>query len=280
MANTIDYYYNIAIAQKEATAELNVINSTSKTAQFNLWAYIVAFLAAVVDNVSGDHLAEVQALILAQKVHSPTWYQNLAKSFQYGQDTIPDTDQYANTGLTPSQIAAQLIIAQAAVTEVSTATYIGLRVKVVKLVGGVYAQLITAELAAFTAYMNLQKDAGVNILAQSLPPDGLKNSIQIFYDPLILKADGSRIDGTAATPVLNGYNAYLHSLPFDGQYSNNLLSDALRAVSGVVRVNISQAQAQYGAFPYTNIDELYVPDGGYLSPAVGYPILTFTPYLQ
>lgn len=278
MAHTIDYWYQQIIAQKEATTELNVLDSTSSVAGFNLWAYIVAFVMCVLDNLFDDHTTEMAASFAAQKLHSLTWYQQLAKNFQYGQDTITDTDIYANTGLSTDQIAAQQIIAQAAVTEVSTAIAIGLRVKVVKLVAGVYTQLITAELNAFTAYMNLQKDAGVNIIAQSLPPDGLKNSIQIFYDPLILKSDGSRIDGTSATPVLDGYNAYLKSLPFDGQYSSTRLSNFLQTVSGVVLVNISLAQAQYGAFPYTNIDEVYVPDGGYLSPAVGYPILTFTAY--
>jgi hypothetical protein len=280
MAQTIDYWYKLAITQKEATTELDVINSTSKVAQFNLWAYIIAFVMCVLDNVFDGHLAEMLALFAAQQLHSPTWYQALALRFQYGQDTIPDTDTYANTGLTTDQITAQKIIAQAAVTEVSTATMIGLRVKVVKLVSGVYTQLITAELNAFTAYMNLTKDAGVNIIAQSLPPDGLKNSIQIFYDPLILKSDGSRIDGTAATPVLDGYNAYLKSLPFDGQYSSIRLANWLQTVPGVILPNITLAQAQYGAFPYTNIDEIYVPDGGYLSPAAGYPILTFTAYTR
>jgi len=278
MANTINYYYQLVITQKESTTELNVLDSTSAVANFNLWAFIVATVMMVLDNLFGLHLSEVNTIVATLKPHSPTWYQALALRFQYGQDTVPDTDQYANTGLSADQITAQQIIAQAAVTEVSTATAIGLRVKVVKLVSSVYTQLTSDELAAFTAFMNLQKDAGVNIIAQSLLPDGLKNQIQIFYDPLILKSDGSRIDGTNSTPVLDGYNAYLQSLPFDGQYSNTALSNYLQTVSGVVLVNIQVAMSQYGSYPYANIDEVYVPDGGYLSPADGYPIITYVPY--
>lgn len=276
MARTIDYWYKQIITQKQATAELNGLNSTSKVADFNLWAYIVAFVMCLLDNLFDSHKNEVDALLASKNPHPPSWYQALATRFQYGQNTIPDTDRYANTGLSAGQILAQQIIAQAAVTEVSTATAIGLRVKVVKLVAGAYTQLLTAELTAFIAYMNLQKDAGVNIIAQSLPADGLKNAIQIFYDPLILKSDGSRIDGTAATPVLDAYNAYLKALPFNGEYANTRLSNALQLVSGVKLVNITLSQTQYGAFPYTNIDEAYIPDGGYLSPAVGYPFFTFT----
>lgn len=278
MARTIDYWYTLIITQKQATAELNGLNSTSSVANFNLWPYIVAFVMCVLDNFFDLHKSAVDTDIATLKPHSLTWYQSLALRFQYGQNTIVDSDQYANTGLTAAQILAQQIIAQAAVTEVSTATAIGLRVKVVKLVAGVYTQLSTPELTAFTAFMNLQKDGGVNIIAQSLAADGLKNTIEIFYDPLVLKSDGSRIDGTAATPVLDAYNAYLKALPFNGEYANTRLSNALQLVSGVVLVNITQAQAQYGAFPFTNIDEAYVADGGYLSPAAGYPILTFKPH--
>ena len=278
MANTINYYYQQIITQKQNTSELNVLDSTSSVSNFNLWAYIVATVMMILDNLFTLHRQEVDNDLATLKPHGLSWYQALALRFQYGQDTIPDSDQYANTGLSAAQIAAQLIIAQAAVTEVSTATSIGLRVKVVSENAGAYAVLTTDQLTAFTAFMNLQKDAGVNIIAQSLPGDGLKNAIQLFYDALILKSDGSRIDGTSSTPVLDGYNAYLQSLPYNGEYSNTALSNYLQTVSGVVLVNITLAQAQYGSLPYTNIDELYVPDGGYLTPASGYPILTFTPY--
>ena len=278
MARTIDYWYQLIIAQKAITTELTAVDSTSKASVFNLWAYIVAFVMCTLDNVFDLHKNEVDADIAMLKPHSQTWYQALALRFQYGQDTIPGTDQYANTGLSDTAIAAQKIIAQAAVTEVSTATAIGLRVKVVKLVSGSYAQLITAELNAFTAFMNKQKDAGVNIIAQSLPADKLRLTIEVFYDPLILKSDGSRIDGTAATPVLDGIKAYLKALPYNGEYANTRLSNALQQVSGVVFPNITQSQAQYGAFPFTNIDEVYVPDGGYLVFDTAYPVLTYKPH--
>ncbi|WP_295669529.1 hypothetical protein [uncultured Mucilaginibacter sp.] len=292
MARTIDYWYQLLLTQKNNTPGLNglvagstatpdpmAVNSNSQVADWNLWMYVVAVIMCALDNVFDLHGIAMALLFAAQKLHSPTWYQALALRFQYGQDTIPDTDQYANTGLTPDQITAQQIIAQAAVTEVSTATAIGLRVKVVKLVDGVYTQLLTAEMLAFTQFMNKQKDAGVNIIAQSLPGDSLRLGIQVFYDPLILKSDGTRIDGTDDTPVLDGINAYLQSLGYEGEYSSTRLSNYLQTVSGVILPNITLAQAQYGAFPYTNIDEIYVPDGGYFVLAPGYPLITYTAYV-
>ena len=163
-------------------------------------------------------------------------------------------------------------------TEVSTAIAIGLRVKVVKTVSGVLTQLTSDELIAFTAFMNLQKDAGVNIIAQSLPGDGLRITLEVFYDPLILKSDGSRIDGTDATPVPDGINAYLQSLPFNGEFSKTRLSNYLQTISGVVFPTIHAVATQYGEFPYTGVDEIYVPDGGYFTQDTGWPAITYTAY--
>lgn len=292
MARTIDYWYQLLLTQKTntdglnglvaastATPDPNAIDSNSQVADWNLWLYVVAVIMCALDNIFDLHKSAVDADLAALKPHSLTWYQALALRFQFGQETIPDSDQYANTGLTADAITAQLIIASAAVTEVSTATAIGLRVKVVKLVGGLYTVLTGDEMLSFTAYMNLQKDAGVNIIAQSLSGDGLKLGIQIFYDPLILKSDGTRIDATDPTPVLDGINAYLQSLGYNGEYSSTRLSNYLQTISGVILPNITLAQAQYGDYPYTNIDEIYVPDGGYFQLCAGYPLITYTPYV-
>ena len=276
MARTIDYWYNVIITQKQSTTELDVLDNTSKAANFNLWAYIVAFAMCVLDNLFDGHRTVVDADIAALKPHSVQWYQTLALSFQYGQDTIPGTDQYANTGLTADQVAAQKIIAQAAVTEIDGS----LRAKVVKLVNGDYAELTGDELAAHTAFMNKQKDAGVKIIDQSLPPDGLKLTLDIFYDALILKSDGSRIDGRAATPVPDAISAYLKNLKFNGEYANTRLTDQLQLVDGVMLPVIKLAQAQYGGFAYTNIDEVYIPDGGYLRIPDGGLIINYRPYVQ
>jgi len=284
MANAINYWYQQIINQKNVYSgegqPLQYLDSESSVSNFNLWAYIVAFVMCVLDNLFDQHVAEIQTALATQKPHGLQWYQSQALAFQWGQDLVPGTNTYANTGLTPAQITAQMIINQAAVTEVSNATNVGLRIKVVSLSGDTYTQLTSGQLTAFTSYMSQIKDAGVNIIAQSPIADGLKNAIQIFYDPLILKSDGTRIDGNPNSILIpaTGYTKYLQSLPYNGQYSNTALSNFLQTVSGVILVNITLAQAQYGEFPYTNIDELYVPDGGYLSPAPGYPIFTFTPY--
>jgi len=94
MARTIDYWQQQIITQKNNAPELNGLTSTSKTAMYNLWAFIVAVVIAVLDNLFDWHKSEVDTELATLKPHSLLWYRNLALRFQYGQDLIQDSDQY------------------------------------------------------------------------------------------------------------------------------------------------------------------------------------------
>lgn len=261
MAQTIDYWYQQIISKVNSDPNLSELDSTSITADYVLWAFIVASVIWVLDNLFDLHRASVDADLANLKPHTLTWYRNLALRFQYGQGLITDSDQYANTGLTADQIAAQQIITQAAVVENSDGT---MRMKVVKLVDSDYAQLTADEQTAFSAFIMDCKDGGVRITIDSLPPDDLQLVLDIFYDPLVLNAAGQRIDGNGDTTVIDAVNAYLKNLKFNGEFAKTRLEDAIQAVDGVELVGILSAQARYGILPYTEIDEKYIPDGGYL----------------
>ncbi|MFS2189807.1 hypothetical protein ACCC92_24235 [Mucilaginibacter sp. Mucisp84] len=276
MARTIDYWYQQIITQKNNTPELSGLTSTSKTANFSLWAFIVAVAIAALDNLFDLHKSNVDDELATLKPHGLKWYRDLALRFQYGQELIADSDQYANTGLTTEQIAAQKIITQAAVTEIDGK----LRLKVVKLVNDDYAQLSTDEMTALLAYVASTKDAGVKVTTDSLPPDSLKLSIDVFYNPLVLKGDGSRIDGEVQTPVPDAIATYLKNLLFNGEYSNMRLVDQLQQVDGVALATIKLSQAKYGLFPFSNIDEVYIPDAGYLRIATGDLTINYRQYVQ
>jgi hypothetical protein len=260
MARTIDYWYSQIIAQKEATAELNVLTSTSKVAIWRLFAYVVAVVFWSLDKLFDIHKAEIDQLISLEKAHRVQWYREKALKFRYGQSLINETDEYDNTGLSDTDIEDLQIIKQAAVNEVNGQ----LRIKVISELNGDYQQLNEAQLLAFANYMQKVKDAGERIKCESLPPDDLKLSIDIFYNPLVLKQDGSRIDGASATPIPDAIRAHLKNLRFNGEYANSRLHTALKLVDGVVLPVVKSAQAKFGLYPFTTIDERYIPDAGYL----------------
>jgi len=150
---------------------------------------------------------------------------------------------------------------------------------VAKQANNLPAQLTAGELAAFSSYIEKLKFEGVKIIKDSLPADNLKLQLDIWFNPLVLRADGTRIDGSANTPVKDGILAYLNALPFNGEYANTKLTDALQNVTGVQLPVIKLAQTKYGLYPYTNVDERYIPDAGYLSIADADLIINYRQYV-
>lgn len=276
MAQTIDYWYKQIINRVYADEKLSELNSTSAVADYKLWAYIVASVIWTLDTLFDKHRAAIEALLALLKPHTLRWYRDLALRFQYGQALIPDSDKYANVGLDDAAIAAQKIIEQAAVVENDDGS---LRMKVVKLVNDDYAQLTDQEKLSFVAYIKSCKDAGVRITVDSLPPDGLKLVLSIYYDPLVLNANGQRIDAASNTPVIDAINSYLKNLQFNGEFAKTRMVDAIQLVDGVQLVSLASAQAQYGSRPLAEINERYIPDAGYLRVIDNGFTITYVPYV-
>ena len=249
------------------------LTSTSMVAIWYLWTYIVAVCQWTLEVLFDDHVEEVNNIIATQKPHSLQWYVTMAKGFQYGVSLPADSDTYAAV---PPADPAVLIVANAAAVELTNLV----RIKVAKLAGGILAALTTPELTAFTAYMAKIKDAGVRLQCTSGNADNLQLALTVFYDPLILNADGSRIDGTTTTPVSDAVNNFLDNLPFNGVFVLNSLIGTLQAVHGVVIGQVIAAQANYGSTPYVPIPVQYVPDAGYMKMDAAYftAHITYTAY--
>ncbi|ACU57793.1 hypothetical protein [Chitinophaga pinensis] len=261
MARTITEIQNDMISRITATAGLTDLNSSSKTAVWRMWTYIVAVTVWALENLFDLHKNEVNTLINEKAPHSLRWYANKAKDFQYGSELVDGEDYYNNTNLSEEEITKRKIIAFSAVVEQAK----GLRLKVARIVSDDLDALSAIQLASFEAYMNRIKDAGVNpLIIESLPADNLKLSLNIYYNPLVLDNTGARLDGTDPNPVGKKIKDYLKNLPFNGVMVLAYLVDALQQVDGVVIPHIVQAQARYGALPYTAFDVKYSPDAGYL----------------
>ena len=262
MARTIAEIKQSIVDAKNADTNLSALNSTSAVADWNLWAYIVAVCQWTMEKLFDAHVAEVQAILATQKPHTLQWYVTMAKAFQYGDALPADSDQYDNTGNTADEIAIKQVVNFASATEVGA----GLRIKAATLSGSTLVPLSADQLTAFTAYMNLVKDAGVRLTVTSGPADRFVTTIKVYYDPLVLNASGQRLDGTNNTPVQQAITNFLDSLPFNGVFILNSYIAALQAVDGVVIAEVDEAQATYGTgLPFYDINPQYRPDAGYMA---------------
>lgn len=225
----------------------------------SLWLYIAAYAAWVTERLFEDHTAEVETYINAMKPHTLRWYQEKAKAFLYGVPLIDGTDQYDTAGMTDRDLDKARIVKFAAVTEAENAT---LYVKVAsQTAAGNPKPLTDAQLAAFKAYLGEYKDAGVRADVISTTGDFINIVLTIRYNPMLLNADGENTQGDK--PVELAVKRYIENLPFNGEYRNNDLLNAVMQAEGVVMAQINSATQSLDGTHYTAIDAYATPYAGY-----------------
>ena len=212
-------------------------------------------------------------IIATQKPHTIEWYTTMAKQFQYGYSLPDGSDVYV-----PAVAAGDpsLVVTFAAAVESENLV----RIKIATGTVGSLVAPTAPQLAAFTTYMNLIKDAGVRLLCTGGPADIFQPKLTIYYDPLQLDNTGARLDGTEATPVKDAINAFLDSIPFNGRFVLNSFIAAMQAVPGVVVADEVSVQAYYAGVAPVVITTWYTPDAGFMALDLGYFNLnvTYQPY--
>lgn len=264
MARTIKEIKQSIVDAKTADPTLNTaLSSDSNASVWGLWAYITAVAIWTLEVLFDKLIDQVNTSLSVMKPHTLQWYAEKAKSFQFGCSLAFDSDGYDNTALTDDQVAESKIVTYAAAIEVSNKV----RIKAAKTVNNSLAALNAIELAALTGYMNLVRDAGVQLLVTSGNADRLSANLTIYYDALVLDGNGKRLDGTDDTPVQTAIDAFLDALPFNGLFVVNRFVAAIEAVPGVIicRPANGSVQATYGTFPFSDVPVEYMPDSGYLS---------------
>jgi hypothetical protein len=230
--------------------------------------YVIAFCIHTLERIFDVHKSEVTDIINRTKPHSAQWYAEMARAYQDGFDLLPDGSGFDNTGHSEADILASKTIKYSAAIEQRN----GLQIKVAKIVNGDMAKPEAEELDKFQYYMNKIKDAGVHIDILSGDAHLLKLNLTVYYNPLVLTADGNRVDGTANNVIKEAIKAYLNSIKFDGTLIIAHLIDALQQVDGVLipHINTGNPAPDYGiAYRYGDIEWVPIgvkhqPDSGYI----------------
>lgn len=249
----------LAVLTTSEKNTLNNLTSTSKAAIWRLWVFIVAYAIWLHENIFDTHKAEIEELIASQKIHTARWYRGEALKFQLG-DELTEDGLYENENVEEADLISSRIIAQASVEEVAGR----LKIKAAKLESEDLAPLSASELFAFTQYMELIKDAGTRLLVVSGIPDDLRLTLDIYFDPLVLDANGARLDGTNNEPVIEAVEKFLHNLEFNGEFILTKLVDYLQLVNGVQFPVVKLASARFGANNYATVNETYLAESGYM----------------
>lgn len=273
MARTIQQIFDeqkaeaIRLATEQSNDEaLDMFNNSSKVSLWRLLFFTMAFCAWSLEKVFDGFMDLVNSIIASLTPHSTRWYRTKALAFQYGFDLVPETDKYDNTGIASDVIDASKVVKFCAVNET---TVDGRRVLLVKVAGvdsnGILQQLPTLQFDAFVAYMLRVKDAGNFIIFYNRLADLLKTEVDVYYNPLLLDATGSRLDGQAGKPLEDAANNYLLNLVFNGEFSNAAFIDTLQAAFGVDNKNVflKSMQRKITDTSYQSVGNTFIPDAGY-----------------
>ncbi|WP_435138928.1 nucleotidyltransferase [Formosa sp. A9] len=233
----------------------------------NILFDLITNIIYVLELLFDQHEKEVNTSLFEQKNARLPWYRTMSLNFQFGFDLVTDKDYFDNTNATADQIEASKVVKYAAVNESVDVSRV-----VLKIAGETNQELapITDEQRiAFNAYVEEFRPAGVQITIINYLPDLLYLNLKIYYDPLVLNANGMEIK-TGEYPVQNAITDYMKLLPFDGEFNTfdflNYIKNNAAGVITPVAVNIETAWIDPMLNDYgspVSVDVKRIPESGY-----------------
>lgn len=281
MSRTLTEIYNEIIDEKQSLSNLNSLmpnssayfpdflaelSSGSKVAIWRLWAWVTAFAIWTHEQLWDIFKAEIEDIAAKAIAGTPRWYYERTLEFQLGDTLVYQDFQYKYATIDESA----RIIAYCAIQERPDGVVV---IKTAKDSSGSPVQLTGPELTALTAYLQQIKFAGTRLSVNSFAPDDLKIYYEIFYDPIIPEVD-------IVAAVEAAIESFVKNLPFNGKFNINKLTDTLQGIDGVVDPLFQNAEARYGALPYTAFDREYESNAGYLQIDGAFPLsatIIYTP---
>jgi len=250
----VNEYYALIYGAKDADATLDGLTSTSKTAEYNLWMWIGAGVAMIMDSLWEDREKAIQEKIDSFIPMPDRWLHRECLKFQYGDALLWDEEigkyYYATIDETKQ------IIKRCAVPRNGGTTF----VKVAKLSGDTPVALSAPELTAFITYVNQIQWAGSRIATPtSFNSDKLNAPMTVYYDGTIPLDDVKAI-------VEPAFVDYLANLPFNGEYSINKHGDWIEEYDSRVikEVIMGVVEAKTDAGSYADVNRVYTPVAGYI----------------
>ena len=205
----------------------------------NIWFSIVASAIWVLESIFDAFRADVDAKVAGAVVASIPWYHKIALEFQYGDVLVFDdnTQQF----IYPVIDESKRVVKFAACRDLGGGVCI--------LAAGADAdghpeELDADVLDAFESYMIQRKPAGVNLQVYSYPPDKVKVSMKVQYDPQVLTASGELIADPSVKPVEAAINSYLENIVYGGVLNKTKLVDAVQGAPGVLDVLLASVSVK------------------------------------
>lgn len=251
MARTATEIYNAAIAQKEATPELAALTSTSKTALWRLWLWLVTFVAATHEKLWDEYAADIEAKGRAALAGTIAWYRSRVMEFQDG-DTLEFIDNVYQYEVVDE---VKRIVKFCAISEVDGGIYIKVAASDV---GGNPVIIEGASLSNLDSYLSFIKFAGTKHSLISLTADKVLMDLKIYYSGVSY----SEVSANVFAAIVS-YLSTLSTKHFNGALKKSALIAAIMDVEGVDDAYFSLLHSQQGVNTAVAIDRETIAASGY-----------------
>ncbi len=225
MARTVAQIKQSMLDAKNADSTLSALTSTSQTAKWNLYYFIVASCIAIFEQLQDLFKIDLEAIASTAAPSTPQWTRNKVLKYQKG-----DVAQLNTTTFTveyPTINTANQILTRCAVITAPNRTVL---IKVAKSDPPVPVSV--GELAELQSYIETFNPAGIAFTLINENSDKMEVAATIYYN--------GQYSAVISTNVVAALNNYMATLPFNGVISTQAVVDAIQAVEGVNSVSLTR----------------------------------------
>ncbi len=286
MARTIQEIQDEIIVQKQQTPALDGLTSASKSAIWRLWSYITA-------SAIWAHEKIVEQNALVSRPHNLHWYKDQALNYVKGAPLVWEDGYFQFDVEGIQDVEKRKIVSHCAVSErlfdevqqtlqqdgapiqnveelISEYYYnqVGvIRMKVAKEEDDQIKRLEQDELISFRYYMNQIKDAGNQLLIESLDGDRIHLNVEVYVDPLLISVDeenpennGRSLRDLSARPIEEAIKDYVENLEFNGAIVPTYLIDNIQQATGTKLVLLRKLEVAASNGTLSTDDSIISPD--------------------
>jgi hypothetical protein len=242
MARSISQIKQSMLDAKNADPTLSALTSTSQTAKWNLYYFIVASCIAIFEQLQDLFKTELEAIASTAAPSTPQWTRNKVLKYQKG-----DVAQLNTTTFTieyPTINTANQILTRCAVITAPNRTVL---IKVAKSDPPVPVSV--GELAELQSYIETFNPAGIAFTLINENSDKMEVAATIYYN--------GQYSAVISTNVVAALNNYMATLPFNGVISTQAVVDAMQAAEGVISVSLARILVRKDTVAYGTGVTLY-----------------------
>lgn len=240
MARTIAEIKAQMIAEKNAQSALSGLTSTSQTALWNLYIYLVATAVNIFEQILDLFKVDVEAIAARSYPGSRQWIQAKVFEFQYDATTPQYLELQSDFTLVYPVVNTELRI----VTRCSVGRLLNKQVLVKVAKNTPPEPLDNSELTALASYLNDIGFAGIDYSLLSVYPDRIALEAEIYFN--------GQFAATIQQSVIDALDNYLANIPFDGVVNVQAVVDVIQSVPGVNDVVLGALAVRRETVAYAN----------------------------